>query len=202
MDYLLTEEQEMIRELVAKIVQEKIVPAREELDRKGEFPKDILKAIAAADLCRVFVPEEYEGMGGGCLDICLVVEGLSKGCAGVAVSYAASALGAFPINRFGSEEHKKKYLPPLASGEKLAAFGLTEPNAGSDTGAIETTAKLEGNEYVLNGTKVFITNGGEADIYVRARAVQALSLVKREPRVFPSGRKRIKWEFDVQPQGS
>lgn len=166
MDYLLTEEQNMIKELTAKVVQEKIIPVREELDRKGEFPADIIKAIAAADLCRVYIPEEYEGMGGGCLDICLVVEELSKGCAGVAVTYAASSLGAFPILIAGSEEQKKKYLPLIASGEKLAAFGLTEPNAGSDAGAIETTAKLEGNEWVLNGTKVFITNGGEADIYV------------------------------------
>ena len=165
MDYLFTEEQEMIKELAAKIVKDKIIPAREELDRKGEFPKEILKSIAAADLFRIFIPEEYGGMSSKCLDLCIVVEELSKGCAGVAVSYAASSLGSFPIILYGSEEQKKKYLPLIASGEKLAAFAITEPNSGSDASATETTARLDGNEYILNGTKVFITNGGEADIY-------------------------------------
>ncbi len=200
MDYLLTEEQEMIRELASKITENKIMPVREELDRTGEFPGGIVKDIAAADLFRVAIPEEYGGIGGGCLELCLIVEELSRGCAGVAVSFAASALGAFPINRFGSEEQKKKYLPLLASGEKLAAFGLTEPNAGSDAGAIETTAKPEGDEYVLNGTKVFITNGGEADIYViiamtnkekGARGASALIVEKGTPG-FSFGKKEDK----------
>ena len=155
----------MIKELAAKIANEKIRPVREELDRKGEFPRQILNALAEADLFRIFIPEEYEGMGEKCVDLCVVVEEISKACGGVAVSYAASSLGATPIMLYGSEEQKKKYLPQIASGKKLAAFGLTEPNAGSDAGSLATTARLDGNEWVLNGTKVFITNGGEADIY-------------------------------------
>ncbi len=164
-DYGFTEEQKMIKELARQIAEEKVKPVRAELDEKGEFPEDIIKVIAESDLFRVFVSEEYGGLGGGALELCLVTEELSKVCAGVAVSYAASALGALPINLFANDEQKKRFLPDLASGKKLAAFGLTEPNAGSDAGGIETTARKEGDEYILNGSKVFITNGGVADIY-------------------------------------
>ncbi len=164
-DYGFTEEQKMIKELARQIAEEKVKPVRAEFDEKGEFPEDIIKVIAESDLFRVFVSEEYGGLGGGAFELCLVTEELSKVCAGVAVSYAASALGALPINLFGNDEQKKRFLPDLASGKKLAAFGLTEPNAGSDAGGIETTARKEGDEYVLNGSKVFITNGGVADIY-------------------------------------
>lgn len=164
-DYGFTEEQKMIKDLARQIAEEKVKPVRAEFDEKGEFPEDIIKIIAESDLFRVFVSEEYGGLGGGAFDLCLVTEELSKVCGGVAVSYAASALGALPINLFGNDEQKKKFLPDLASGKKLAAFGLTEPNAGSDAGGIETTARKEGDGYVLNGSKVFITNGGVADIY-------------------------------------
>jgi butyryl-CoA dehydrogenase len=165
MEYFLTEEQVMIRDLARKIAEEKIAPRAQELDEKGEFPWEIIKVLAQSDLFRVFLPEEYEGLGGGVFDLCLVTEELSKACSGVAVSYAASALGAFPILLYGTEEQKKKYLPDIASGKKLTAFALTEPEAGSDAGAIQTTAVKDGDHYVLNGTKCFITNGGEAEIY-------------------------------------
>lgn len=165
MEYFLTEEQEMIKELAARIADELVKPLAAELDDKGEFPWEIIKALADSDLFGVWLPEEYGGLGGGIMEQALVVEELSRVCSGVAVSYAASGLGAFPILLFGSEEQKQKYLPLVASGEKLAAFGLTEANAGSDAGGIETTAKLEGDHYVLNGTKQWITNGGEAEIY-------------------------------------
>ena len=165
MDYFLSDEQKMIVDIARKIAQEKIVPVRKELDEKEEFPYEIIKEIARADLFALFVPEEYGGLGGRMFDVCLAVEELSKGCLGVATSYAASGLGFLPIVISGSEEQKKKYLPDLASGKKLAAFGLTEPDAGSDAGAIRTSAALDGHEYVLNGTKQWISNGGEADIY-------------------------------------
>ncbi len=166
MDYLLTEEQIMVRDLARKIAQEKLKECAAELDQKEEFPWPIIKLLAEADLFGVYIEEKYGGLGAGVLELCLVTEELSRVCGGTAVTYAASALGADPIILFGTEAQKNKYLPDLASGKKLAAFGLTEPNAGSDAGAIETTAKQQGDYYVLNGTKHFITNGGEAEVYV------------------------------------
>ena len=163
--YFLTEEQEMIRDLARQIAQERVVPVRAELDEKEEFPYELMKVLAQADLFGVWLPERYGGLGGGTLELCIATEELSKACAGVAVSYAGSSLGATPILLMGSEEQKEKYLPPIASGEKLGAFGLTEANAGSDAGAIQTTARKDGDCYILNGTKQWITNGGEADIY-------------------------------------
>lgn len=165
MEYFLSEEQIMIRDLARQIAEEKIVPVREELDEKEEFPWEILKVLAQADLFGLFIPEEYGGLGKGSLELCIAVEELSRACVGVSTTYAANALGAFPLLLFGTEEQKKKYLPDIASGKRLVAFGLTEANAGSDAGGIQTTARLEGDEYVLNGTKQWITNGGEAEIY-------------------------------------
>ncbi len=165
MDYLLTEEQIMIRDLARQIAVEKIVPVRAELDEQNKYPRDIMKAMAQADLFALFIPEEYGGLGKKSLELCIAVEELSKACLGVATTYASSALGTYPILLYGSEEQKKKFLPDVASGKHLVAFGLTEANAGSDASGIQTTAKLEGNEYVLNGTKQWITNGGEAELY-------------------------------------
>lgn len=165
MDYLLTEEQKMVQELSRKIAEEKVKPVAAKYDQTQEFPWDVLKILAQSDLFAIFVPTEYGGTGGGVLDLCLVTEELSAACGGIAVSFAASALGTFPIMLFGNEEQKKKYLPDLASGKKIAAFGITEPEAGSDASAIKTTAKKEGDHYVLNGLKHFITNGGDAQIY-------------------------------------
>jgi alkylation response protein AidB-like acyl-CoA dehydrogenase len=165
MDYFLTEEQIMIRDLARQIAEEKIVPVRAELDETGEFPWDIMKTLAQSDLFGLFIPEEYGGLGKGCLELCIAVEELSRACLGVSTTYAANALGTYPILLFGSDEQKKKYLSDIAAGKRLVAFGLTEANAGSDAGGTQTTAKLEGNEYVINGTKQWITNGGEAEIY-------------------------------------
>jgi butyryl-CoA dehydrogenase len=165
MDYLLTEEQIMIRDLARQIAVEKIVPVRAELDEHGTFPWDIMKAMAQADLFGLFIPEEFGGLGKKSLELCIAVEELSKACLGVSTSYAANALGTYPLLLFGSDAQKKKYLPDIAAGKRLVAFGLTEANAGSDASGIQTTAKLHGNEYVLNGTKQWITNGGEAEIY-------------------------------------
>jgi butyryl-CoA dehydrogenase len=165
MDYFLTEEQQMIKEIARKIAEEKIKPIRAELDEKEEFPRELLKVMALSDLFGVYIPQEYGGFGGGAFENCLAVEELSRACLGISTSFAASGLGAYPILLYGSEDQKKKYLPEIAGGRKLAAFGLTESTAGSDAGGIMTTAELKGNEYVLNGTKQWITNAGEADIY-------------------------------------
>jgi alkylation response protein AidB-like acyl-CoA dehydrogenase len=166
MKYLLTEEQKMIVDICRQIVDEKIIPVRAEMDEKAIFPTEIIREIAKSDLFRLFVPEEFEGMGTGIFEICLATEELSRGDLSVATSYAASGLGIIPLLIFGSVEQKKKYLPQLASGEKLAAFGLTESEAGSDVSNIRTTALNKKDFYLLNGTKQWITNGGEADIYV------------------------------------
>ncbi len=165
MDYFLSEEQIMIRDLARQVAEEKIVPVRAELDETGEFPWDIMKVLAQSDLFGLFIPEEYGGLGKGCLEICIAVEELSRACLGVSTTYAANALGTYPILLFGTATQKKKYLPDIAAGKRLVAFGLTEANAGSDAGGIQTTAKLDGNEYIINGTKQWITNGGEAEIY-------------------------------------
>jgi len=165
MDYFLTEDQAMIRDLARDITDEKVLPVRAELDEKEEFPWDIMKTLAQSDFFGIYIPEEYGGLGKGGFELSLVIEELSRGCLGVSTTYAANALGTYPLLLFGSEEQKKKYLPDIASGKKLVAFGLTEANAGSDAAGVQTTAKLDGNEYVLNGTKQWITNGGEAEIY-------------------------------------
>ncbi|OPY02910.1 MAG: Acyl-CoA dehydrogenase [Syntrophorhabdus sp. PtaB.Bin047] len=165
MDYFLSEDQKSIQKLARRIAEEKVVPVRAELDETGQFPWEIMKHCAETGLFGVSIPEAYGGMGGGSFENCIVVEELSKACLGVSVSYAASLLGAYPILLGGSEEQKKKYLSQIASGSKLAAFGLTEANAGSDAQGIRTEAKKDGDHYVLNGTKQWITNGGEAEIY-------------------------------------
>jgi butyryl-CoA dehydrogenase len=165
MDYSLEEHQREIVELTRKIAKEKVLPARAELDEKEEFPWDIVKVLAAAGLFGIYIPEDYGGLGFGNFENCLAVEELSRVCIAVSVSFAASGLGAYPILLFGNEEQKKKYLPSIASGEKLAAFGITEPSAGSDAASIKMKAAQNGKRYILDGTKQWITNGGEADIY-------------------------------------
>ncbi len=165
MDYLLTEEQIMLRDLCREVAEEKIKPIAAKYDREEKFPWEIVKILAQSDLCGVYIPEEYGGMGGGILELCITAEELSRGCAGIALSFAGTALGTDPILLYGNEDQKKKYLPDIASGKKLAAYGITEPSAGSDVSAMQTTAKKDGDYYVLNGTKHFITNGGDAEIY-------------------------------------
>ena len=165
MDYFLTEEQQMIVDIARQITDERIIPQRAELDEKHEFPRAILNEIAQADLFGIPVPEAYGGFGGGCLDIVLALEQFGRGCIGVGTAFAASFLGIYPILIAGSDEMKQKYLPDVAAGKRFAAFGLTEANAGSDASGIQTTAVLDGDEWVLNGTKQWITNGGEAEIY-------------------------------------
>ena len=165
MDYLLTEDQTMIRDTCRQIAQEKIKPVRAHYDETGEFPWEIVKVLAQAGVFGLHIPENYGGFGGGVLEMAIAAEELSRACGGIALCFAASSLGSFPILLFGTEEQKQRYIPPLAAGEKLAAFALTEASAGSDASAIQTTATKDGDFYVLNGTKQWITNGGEAEIY-------------------------------------
>ena len=165
MDYGLTEQQVMIRDLARQVAIEKIKPVRAHYDEANEFPKEVMKAFAEADLCGLYIEEQYGGLGGGVMDLVIAVEEFSKICSGIALGLAATALGTFPIILFGTDEQKKQCLPRIARGESLAAFGLTEAGAGSDAGAVETTATKDGDSYILNGTKQWITNGGEADIY-------------------------------------
>jgi len=165
MDYLLTEEQMMIRDLARQIAKEKFRPVAAQYDVDGTFPWDMVKVMADSDLFGIYIDEKYGGTGGGCMELVLATEELSKACGGIALALAATALGTYPIILFGTEEQKKKYLPDLAKGKKLAAFALTEAGAGSDAAAVATTAEKKGSHYVLNGTKQWITNGGEAEIY-------------------------------------
>ena len=199
-NYNLTEEQLMLKDLCRKIAEEKIRPYSRELDEKEEFPWEIMKILAQSDLFAICIPQEYGGIGGGLLDLCIATEEISRVDGGVAASYAASFLGMFPILLYGTEEQKKKYLPDIASGKKLAAFALTEPEAGSDASAIKTMAKKEGDYYILNGTKHFITNGGEAEIYTviavtdknkGARGVSAF-IVEKGTSGFTFGKKEEK----------
>ncbi|MFZ5432597.1 MAG: acyl-CoA dehydrogenase family protein [Calditrichota bacterium] len=165
MDYFLTDDQIELRNLVRQIADEKVRPVAAKYDREGTFPWDLVKIFADAGLFSVVVPEAYGGMGMGVMELVLVTEELSKACGGISLSVAASALGTFPILISGNDDQRKKYLPDLASGKKLAAFCLTEPGAGSDAGSMKTRAVKDGNDYILNGNKVFITNGGVAEVY-------------------------------------
>ena len=200
MDYFLSEEQQMIVDIAKQITDERIIPARAELDEKHEFPRKILEEMAGADLFGVPIPEEYGGFGGGCFDIVLALEQLGRGCIGVGTAFAASSLGIYPLLFSGSEEQKKKYLPQVATGEKFSAFGLTEANAGSDASGINTTAVLDGDEWVINGTKQWITNGGEAQIYTivaitdRSKGARGASMfvVEEDDPGFSCGPKEMK----------
>jgi len=200
MDYFLSEQQQMIRETARQVALEKVLPVRAELDEREEFPWEPLRACAAADLFGIWIPEEYGGLGGGILDLCVAVEELARVCAGVAVSYAASALGTIPIVLFGSEEQKRRYLPAVASGKRPGAFALTEAGAGSDAAAQRTTARRDGDFYVLNGTKQWITNGGEAEVNTviamtdKSRGTRGASafIVEKGTPGFSFGKKEVK----------
>ncbi|HKK72504.1 MAG TPA: acyl-CoA dehydrogenase family protein [Candidatus Krumholzibacteria bacterium] len=180
LDHGLTEHQKMIRDLAHKIAENEIRPVAAEYDLSGEFPWPIVEKMAQADLFSVFVDEEYGGLANGTpiMNMAVVTEELSKACGGIALAFAGSALGALPIVLGGSEEQKKKWLPDIAAGKKICAFALTEHQAGSDAAAIRTTAIKDGDHYVMNGTKQWITNGGEADIY----SVIALTNPAKGPR--------------------
>jgi short/branched chain acyl-CoA dehydrogenase len=161
MNYDFTEEQELVRRTVREFAEQRIAPVAEELDREARFPYDIVLELAELGLMGIPVPEDHGGAGGDTVAYALAVEELARIDSSVAITVAAhTSLGTMPILLFGSEEQKRKWLPDLASGRRLAAFGLTEPDAGSDAGATRTRAELRDGRWVVNGSKIFITNAG------------------------------------------
>ena len=167
MDFVLSKEQEMARGLFRQFAETEAKPLAQEIDETERFPIETVKKMQKYGFMGIPFAKEYGGQGCDSLTYAICVEELSRVCGttGVIVS-AHTSLGAEPINKFGTPEQKEKYLIPLAKGEKLGAFGLTEPGAGTDAAGQQTKAVLEGNHYVLNGSKIFITNGGQADIYI------------------------------------
>jgi alkylation response protein AidB-like acyl-CoA dehydrogenase len=165
MDHFLTDTQKDIVALTRQIAEGEILPARAKLDAEEIFPREIVKTMGDAGLMGVFVPEEHGGLGGNILDLCLVTEELSKACLGVSTTYGAIALGTLPVLLSGDDAMKARVLPKVATGEWIAAFCLTEAEAGSDAFSMRTRAVKDGDSYVINGTKQWITNGGEADFY-------------------------------------
>jgi alkylation response protein AidB-like acyl-CoA dehydrogenase len=162
---LLTKEHQTWREKARALAEEVVRPIARKYDEAQEYPTEVREALAREGLMGVWLPREYGGSGPSLLNLCLCVEELSRACGGIGVTYAVNALGSFPLAIGGTEEQKKKYLPKVASGEALMAFGLSEKYAGSDAGSIKTTAVKDGDEYVINGEKKWTTNGGAADLY-------------------------------------
>jgi short/branched chain acyl-CoA dehydrogenase len=157
----LTQEQQLVRDTVREFAESRIAPVAAELDREHRFPYDLVEELAGLGLMGMTVPEEYGGAGGDAVSYAIAIEELTRIDSSVAITVAAHhSLGTLPIFYFGNEEQKQEWLPQLASGQKLAAFGLTEPGAGSDAGATRTTAELRDGEWIVNGSKLFITNAG------------------------------------------
>jgi butyryl-CoA dehydrogenase len=167
MNFDLTNDQKMLKDQVRKFAETELAPMAPEIDKSGEFPWDNIKKMAKLGLLGIIVPEEYGGSAFDFVSLAIAIEEISRICASTGVIVAVNnSLCAYPILQFGNAEQKKKYLSLLSSGDKLGAIGITEPNAGSDAAAMESTARLEGDHYILNGTKRFITNAGEAGIFV------------------------------------
>jgi len=167
MDFFLTEEQKMFQTMVRDFANNVVKPRATQMDEDGKFPWDIIKQAAELGIFGITIDEKYGGCGGDYLTMTLCGEELSRACGGLGTIYLANlSLAFYPINKFGTEEQKQKYAPPVARGEKICCFVLTEPGAGSDAGAITTTATATGDGIVLNGNKIFITNGAEAEIAV------------------------------------
>jgi alkylation response protein AidB-like acyl-CoA dehydrogenase len=207
MDYELTETQEEVKNLAYQVALRDLKPVREKHDADASFPYEAVKKMAAADLFGVYLPEAYGGLGGGLLEQVLVVEQLSRICGGITLAFAGTGLGALPIMLLGTAEQREKYIPDLASGKKLAAFSITEPSAGSDATATKCTALLDGEHYVLNGTKIFVSNGEVAETYVvfattnparGARGVSAFIVEKGTPG-FGFGKKEHKMGIRANP---
>lgn len=167
MNFRLSEEHEMIRKMVRDFAKNEVAPTAAQRDEEEHFDRAIFDKMAELGLTGIPFPEEYGGIGSDYLAYAITVEELSKVCASTGVTLSAhTSLASWPIYKFGTEEQKKKFLTPLAQGKKIGAYGLTEPGSGSDAGGMRTTAKLDGDSYILNGSKIFITNGGIAEIYV------------------------------------
>ena len=207
MDPLLTPVNREWKEKARDVAERYVRPVAAKYDRLQEYPWEVKEKLAASGLMGVWVPKEYGGAGGGVLDLCLVVEELSKACGGMGVMYAVNALGSFPIILGGTEAQKRKYLPEIAAGRKLIAFGLSERQAGSDAGGLATRATVEGDSVVLEGDKKWTTNGGAADIYTvfavsdpesRSRRISGVIAEKGDPG-FEIGRSEDKMGIRCVP---
>lgn len=208
MDLRLTQEQEAMRKLVRQFARDCIAPAAAEIDESDEFPRKIVEQMAELGLMGLPIPEEWGGVGADYLSYMVAVEEISYASAAVGVILAVhTSVGTMPIVNFGNDEQKQRFVPRLASGEWLGAFALTEPGAGSDAQSIQTRAVLDGDAYVINGSKVFITNGGEADVYTvfavtgagtDARGVSAF-LVEKDMPGLVIGRKERKMGLHGSP---
>jgi alkylation response protein AidB-like acyl-CoA dehydrogenase len=199
-DFHLTDDQRMIRDLARKVARERIAPHAADVDERERYPEEAMRAIIEAGLFGIWVPEEYGGNDLGCLALALACEEIAWACAASATQYLDQPLGGLPILTFGTPEQKERYLPRLATGEMLAAYSLSEPEAGSDAAALKTTAVRRGDQYVLNGTKQWCTNGDHADVICvfatvdparRAKGITAF-LVDRATPGFTVGRKERK----------
>ncbi|WAG59235.1 acyl-CoA dehydrogenase [Clostridium estertheticum] len=167
MNFTLTKEQEFVKQMVSEFALNEVKPIAAEIDVTERFPSETVEKMARYHMMGIPIATKYGGAGGDNLSYIIAVEELSKACATTGVILSAhTSLCAGPIDAFGTEDQKMKYLVPLATGEKLGAFGLTEPNAGTDASGQQTTATLDGDNYILNGSKIFITNGGVADTFV------------------------------------
>ncbi len=201
MDFMLTEEQRELRKRVRRFAEEKLSPLAPETDESEEISWDLVKLLADEGLLRLMVPKEYGGDGMvSCVNICIVREEFSRICGAAASIFTMQGLGTYPITLFGTEEQKRKYLPLIGSGEKLAAFALSEPDAGSDVANMKTTAILDGNDYVLNGTKRWISQGPAAEIYTvfaqtdpgkGSRGISAFIVEKGTPGFDPSQKMKL-----------
>lgn len=190
MEYFLTDEEKELKEKARVVAETLVKPVHCEFDEKAEFPMEIVKEMGRRGLLKIFIPSEYGGTGAKIMDMCIACEEVSRICAGVATAYAVNALGSGPIVLFASEGQKKKYLPKIAVGELLCAFGLTEAQAGSDVANLQTTARKENGHYILNGVKQFISSGSLSDVYVvlastdksrGARGISAFIVEKNTP---------------------
>ncbi|MDF9665392.1 MULTISPECIES: acyl-CoA dehydrogenase AcdA [Bacillus] len=167
MHFKLSEEHEMIRKMVRDFAKNEVAPTAAERDEEERFDRALFNQMAELGLTGIPWPEEYGGIGSDYLAYVIAIEELSRVCASTGVTLSAhTSLAGWPIFKFGTEEQKQKFLRPMAEGTKIGAYGLTEPSSGSDAGGMRTTAKRDGDHYILNGSKIFITNGGIADIYV------------------------------------
>lgn len=201
MDFKLNDEMLLMRDLFRQFAETEVKPLAQEIDEEERFPAETVTKMGPAGFMGIPIKAEYGGQGADTLAYAMAVEELSKYCAttGVVVS-AHTSLCAVPIQEWGNEEQKKRYLPRLASGDWLGAFGLTEPNAGTDAGAQQTRAVQEGDHFILNGSKIFITNGGAADLYIvmavtepalKTKGISAF-LVERDTPGFSIGKKELK----------
>ena len=178
MNFALTEDQQMVMEMVRDFATKELAPKAREVDERGEFPWDNIHQLARYDLMGIAFPQEYGGLGADYVTWALVGAELSRTCTATGAVYGAHILCQYPIFLHGTDEQKQRFLTPLCRGEKVGAFALTEPGAGSDAGNVSTRADLDGENYVLNGTKIFCSNGGEAETYVIIANVD----IKRGPR--------------------